>query len=137
MALPADPAELAGAWQLARVIEDRLAGERTRVTGTLTLTATAPGELRWEEAGLWSRAAGVVEVRRDLLVRSEPDGWWVLFADGRRFHPWTPGVDVVHPCGRDTYRGTVSGTPERWQVRWDAHGPAKDYTMTSVLTPAR
>lgn len=130
-----DPQRLLGRWRLARTIEDAYAGQRSTVTGLVELVAERPGEIHWEERGRWDRPGGVVEVRRGLRLRREAAGWWVLFEDGRPFHPWTPGAEVVHPCGADTYRGLVTGDPSRWSVRWDVTGPAKDYSMTSVLTP--
>lgn len=132
--LPAPPG-LVGSWRLDRVIDDRYAGERSVVHGLLELIAAGPDQVSWRETGVWTRPAAEVEVRRSLDVRSEPDGWWVLFEDGRPFHPWRPGSEVLHPCGADTYRGLVTGTSQRWTIRWDVEGPAKDYTMTSVLTP--
>ena len=132
----ADPQVLAGTWRLARVIDDRLAGARTAVDGTLSLTVVAPDRLRWEERGQWHQPTGDVAVRRGLwLVRDEAsDAWWVRFEDERDFHPWRPGESVVHPCAPDTYRGVVRGTPECWTVDWDVTGPAKDYSMSTELT---
>lgn len=128
-----DPAVLAGRWQWDRVIEDHVTGERSTVSGFLDLVRLG-AELHWEESGRWTRAAGIVEVRRSLRLRPLENGWWVLFQDGRPFHPWRPGEDVVHPCGSDSYRGLVTGTTQAWQIRWEVRGPAKDYAMTSVMT---
>lgn len=132
-----DPVSLAGEWRLARVVDDRLAGQRSRVDGRLSIEADAPGRLRWEEHGTWRLAGRDHDVRRTLgLVLDDAGAWWMRFDDDRPFHPWTPGELVVHPCGADTYRGVVSGTPERWTVEWDVSGPAKDYRMTTELSPA-
>ncbi|MCW2809232.1 MAG: hypothetical protein JWQ93_3187 [Marmoricola sp.] len=132
----ADPTSLLGEWRLSRVIDDRLAGERSLVGGMLSLTAVSPDRIRWEEQGHWHQPAGDVAVRRGLwLVRDEgSQGWWVRFEDDRDFHPWLPGEAVVHPCAPDTYRGVVHGTPERWTVEWEVTGPAKDYSMSTELT---
>ncbi len=131
-----DPVGLLGEWLLSRVVEERQSGERSRVEGRLALVADAPDRIRWEEHGVWHRASGTVEVRRSLwIVRvAETGAWWVRFEDGRDFHPWTPGVPVVHPCGADTYRGAVSGTPQRWTIDWDVTGPTKDYAMWTELS---
>ena len=67
-------------------------------------------------------------------MHDDAAGWWMRFDDGRDFHPWTPGEQVVHPCAPDTYCGVVAGSPERWTVQWDVTGPRKDYTMRTVLT---
>ena len=131
----ADPQALLGAWALSRVIEDRLAGVQHTVDGTLLLSAESPTRLRWTETGRWHQEGGDVDVRRELwLVHVDEAGWWVRFADGRDFHRWMPGEQVVHPCAPDTYCGVVAGSPERWTVRWDVTGPRKDYTMRTVLT---
>lgn len=137
----ADPATLVGDWRLSRVVDDRLAGLRSTVAGRLSIEAHAPGRLRWTERGVWHLDGRDHEVRRTLwLVRDESGdagAWWVRFEDGREFHPWAPGGLVVHPCGADTYRGVVSGTPDRWTVEWDVSGPAKDYRMTTDLSADR
>jgi hypothetical protein len=131
-----DPRALLGTWRLSRVIDDRLAGAQSTVDGELSLTEVSRDRIRWEERGHWHQPTGAVDVRRGLwLVREEETGaWWVRFEDEREFHPWRPGEAVVHPCAPDTYRGVVSGTPERWTVEWDVTGPAKDYSMSTELT---
>lgn len=130
-----DPRLLLGRWRLDRVIEDAYAGQRSTVAGVLELVEEGPGSIRWEEQGRWHRGGDILEVRRRLNLELRESAWWVLFEDGRPFHAWTPGTQVVHPCGADTYRGLVSGGADQWTVRWDVEGPAKDYSMTSVLTP--
>lgn len=131
-----DPTTLLGTWGLSRSIDDRLTGQRSRVEGRLSLRAITPDRVEWLEEGRWHQIGGDVDVRRSLwLVRDEDTrDWWVRFEDHRDFHPWTPGVAVVHPCGADTYRGVVLGTPRRWTVEWDVSGPAKDYRMTTELS---
>ncbi len=130
-----DPVTLLGDWQLSRTIEDRLTGQHSRIDGLLTLEAVTPERISWEERGRWHQPGGDVDVRRGLwLVLAEDTGdWWVRFEDERDFHPWTPGRPVVHPCGADTYRGLVLGSPDRWSIEWDVIGPAKDYLMTTEL----
>jgi hypothetical protein len=129
-----EPEALIGTWRLARTIEDRR-DEDSTLTGVLELAEDEPGLIRWEERATWHRSAGDVEVTRGLQLVLTGDGWWVRFDDGRDFHPWSPGEPVVHDCAPDTYRGQVSGTPDRWTVVWEVSGPAKAYTMTTVLTP--
>jgi hypothetical protein len=132
-----DPLSLLGPWSLHRTIEDRVAGETTTVTGTLTLSRDGE-DVAWREVGEWSRRGALLPVERTLrVVRRDVHqeaAWWVLFEDGREFHPWSPGEPVVHPCGADTYRGLVEGTPQAWRVTWEVRGPAKDYTMLSELS---
>jgi hypothetical protein len=133
---PLEPLDLLGSWQLERTIDDTLAGDVSTVSGTLTLAERGPDEVAWHEEGEWRHRGRVLPVYRDLAVVRRAAGWWVLFSDGREFHPWSPGAEVVHPCGADTDRGLVEGTPEAWRVTWTVHGPAKDYTMVTELSPA-
>ncbi len=131
-----DPRDLLGSWDLSRTIEDRLGDLGGVVEGRLELTETGPDRLRWEERATWHRPTGDVAVRRGLWVVRRAAGWWVLFEDGREFHPWAPGSEVVHDCRPDTYRGTVTGSPTDWSVTWEVTGPAKDYLMLTRLRPA-
>ncbi|WP_420369563.1 DUF6314 family protein [Curtobacterium sp. L1-20] len=132
------PTDLLGAWDLRRTVDDRLAGVRGHVTGTTTLTAVGPDEVRWDEAGTMVLDGRTTPVSRTLVVRRNadggPDAWTVHFADGRVFHDWVWGATVAHACSPDDYRGTVDGDERRWTVRWQAHGPSKDYRLDSVLT---
>lgn len=129
-----EPPGLLGAWTLARTIEDRVTGERSRVVGTLTLTDLGADRIQWEEGGRWTRRGGDVVVRRGLWVVRSHGEWEVRFEDDRAFHAWLPGEVVVHPCAPDTYRGLVEGTREHWTITWDVTGPAKDYRMVTSLT---
>jgi len=133
--MPAEPSALLGSWSLSRTIDDRWGDETSTVDGTSELAMLEDGRIRWSERGVLHRATGDVPVQRVLFVERRDDGWFVTFDDGRDFHPWTPGSEVVHPCAPDTYRGRVDVLgDDRWTVRWDVAGPAKDYTMTSTLT---
>ena len=133
----ADPALLLGRWRMSRVVDDRREATHSTISGWLDLTPVATDRIRWEESGRWHRPEVDVEVRRALWLVRQARGWWVLFEDGRDFHPWLPGDHIVHDCRPDTYGGLVSGTPEHWSVRWDVTGPEKDYSMTTVLVRDR
>jgi hypothetical protein len=130
-----EPTALVGAWTMARTIDDRHAGEQATVDGTSELSLLDDGRIRWAERGTLHRDAGDIPVSRVLFVEARDTGWWVTFDDGRDFHPWAPGDEVVHPCAPDTYVGRIDadGT-DRWTVEWRVSGPAKDYTMTTTLT---
>lgn len=132
-----DPPGLVGRWALTRDIDDRHAGQSLRMLGTLTLGPAGSGtegDLDWVEEGLLHRSGvAPVAVSRRLRVVRRDAGWWVLFEDGRDFHPWRPGAWVEHPCGPDLYRGLVGVVDDDWRVTWEVSGPAKDYTMTSTL----
>ncbi|WIE65181.1 DUF6314 family protein [Curtobacterium sp. MCLR17_036] len=149
------PTDLTGTWDLRRTVHDRLAGARGTVTGTTTLTLVGPDEVRWDETGVMVFAGRTAPVSRTLVVRrgSEdaapdagpgagpgaapgPAGWTVHFADGRVFHDWVWGTSVAHACAPDDYTGAFAGDRDRWTVRWQARGPAKDYRLDSVLTRA-
>ncbi|QCX28140.1 DUF6314 family protein [Nocardioides jishulii] len=140
-----DPRTLLGPWVFERVITDRLADEVIEVSGTLTLSEEQGGRVRWAEAGVMRRGSAQLEVFRTLFVVEREDGWLVTFDDGRDFHPWSPGAEVVHLCGEDTYAGLVEatglgepagGAGRRWQVTWRVSGPRKDYLMVTRLTSA-
>jgi len=129
------PTDLVGKWRLARTIDDRLAGERLTVDGETVLSHETDGRVRWYESGTMHHGTDDLPVFRTLFVEPRGDEWFVTFEDGRDFHPWSPGAEVVHPCGADTYTGHVEVlSPDRWTVTWRSEGPAKDYTMISTLT---
>ncbi|MCT9621443.1 DUF6314 family protein [Curtobacterium sp. C2H10] len=128
------PIDLLGEWTLRRTVHDRRAGVDGLVTGTTTLTRAAPDEVRWDETGTMAFDGRTVPVARTLRVRRGPDGrWTVHFADGRVFHDWVWGSAVSHACAPDDYSGVLAGDADRWTVRWEAHGPAKDYVLDSTL----
>lgn len=132
-----DPRDLLGDWSFERVVDDHLAGELLHVTGTTTLSAADGGAVRWAEEGVLRRGSLELPVSRVLHLAPGSEGWRVTFEDGRDFHPWEPGEEVVHLCGADTYRGLVElepgGQAEAWRVTWRVSGPSKDYTMVTRL----
>lgn len=139
------PLDLLGTWDLARVVDDHLTGERRDVRGTATLALEAPGRARWSEAGTMTWAGHEVPVSRTLFVVASGADWFVEFEDGRPFHPWQVGTRVGHVCTPDLYSGLirldqdpVEGHPvDRWTVEWRATGPEKDYVMTTVHSGRR
>ncbi|MBF4606327.1 DUF6314 family protein [Curtobacterium sp. VKM Ac-1393] len=129
------PTDLLGDWALRRTVDDRLAGAQGSVTGTTTLTAVGPDEVRWDETGVMTFDGRTTPVSRTLVVRRDGGGHWAVhFSDGRVFHDWVWGATVAHACAPDDYTGTIVGDEQRWTVRWEARGPAKDYRLDSVLT---
>lgn len=79
--------------------------------------------------------------------------WHVTFEDGRYFHPWpgataagggvgaeggptSSGMDVVHVCTPDLYRGEFSerSSGRTWTLIWRVTGPRKDYVMSTDYT---
>jgi hypothetical protein len=133
VALLDDPRALLGTWVLRREIEDRRGADSGHLEGTLELAEDGE-RVRWEETLVWRRDGVAVDVRRGLWLEQHAGQWQVLFEDGRPFHRWSPGAEVVHDCAPDTYRGTVTATDDGWRVVWQVSGPAKDYTMVSDLT---
>jgi hypothetical protein len=130
-----EPTQLLGTWQLQRRVLDRLAGLHGTVSGTLQLCPTnSPDTVRWFEQGTFHYAGAVFDAERELTVRRRADGWFVHFADGREFHPWTPGEPVTHPCRADLYRGLVETSPHRLRMLWDVRGPRKDQRMVTRCT---
>ena len=128
------PTDLLGDWVLRRTVDDRRAGLQGVVTGTTTLTAVGADEVLWDEAGVMTFDGRTTPVSRTLTVRRGDDhAWTVHFADGRVFHDWVWGSAVSHACAPDDYSGVLTGDTEHWRVRWEAHGPAKDYVLDSEL----
>lgn len=119
-----DVADLVGRWTLARRLADRRAGVIGTMSGELVVDRDGDG-LRWSESGVLRWAGRDVPATRTYLLR---DGW-VLFADGRPFHPWTPGRPVTHPCRDDVYTGLVTVDGDRLRTLWDVHGPAKHHRL--------
>jgi uncharacterized protein DUF6314 len=128
-----DPYQLVGGWRLNRTIDDRMSGQRGCVHGTLTITPTDAG-LAWFESGVLNWAGQQLEVTRRLRINDVAGSYWVQFADGRAFHPWSPGSWVTHPCSLDLYRGLISiDGSDRFRITWQVTGPTKDHTITSRL----
>ncbi|MFC6696775.1 DUF6314 family protein [Nocardioides daphniae] len=136
MSSPHDPRSLVGRWAFERVVTDRLADEVIDVDGTVELSVEDDGRVRWAEQGTMHRRGADIEVSRVLYVVEREGGWMVIFDDGRDFHPWSPGAQVVHLCGADTYAGLVELGPTTWRVTWQVGGPHKDYVMVTRLTSA-
>lgn len=112
------------------------------MSGHIELTAEDDAKIRWHESGVLVTGGRELPVYRTLWVVRREGRWIVTFEDGRFFHPWTTGEQVEHPCGADVYLGRIDveqdasgGRIPRWTVQWTVSGPAKDYTMSTVLTP--
>lgn len=127
------PTDLLGEWELRRRVVDRLAHVEGTVTGSTTLSLIGPDEVRWDESGTMTLDGRTVPVSRTLSVRRSDGTWVVHFSDGRVFHPWVWGTSVEHACAPDDYTGVLDGDADRWTARWDARGPAKEYTLVSEL----
>lgn len=146
------PLDLLGVWTFARRITDHRGGSGYQAHGTASFEALEDGRVRWFEEGRLSWEAGTSTFTRTLfLVPDAPGGsgrgeWSVLFEDGRFFHPWrddsdsrdsdgggSGSRDVVHLCGRDTYRGSrrADASGAGWSLSWRVKGPEKEYTMTT------
>lgn len=139
------PTDLLGVWDLHRTVHDHRAGAAGTVTGTTTLTRVGDDEVRWDESGVMTFDGRTTPVSRTLVLRRTSTGvahraaggWTVHFSDGRVFHDWVWGTSVAHACTPDDYTGAFDGDEDRWTVRWEARGPAKDYRLDSVLTRPR
>jgi hypothetical protein len=121
-----DPHEILGTWTLHRRVVDRLAGTHGTVTGVLHVTTEAEG-VRWTENGELTWNGGTYPVTRTNRIHLLDGDWWVLFEDGRPFHPWRPGEKVLHPCAADIYEGLIAIDRDgaRMRTLWDVRGPAK------------
>lgn len=129
----AEPTDLLGDWALARRLNDRRARQHGTVRGVLRLRR-AGEDVEWAENGTLSWQGSDIAVFRHYLLRRGDGGWWVLFPDGRPFHPWRPGSWVEHPCAADTYRGLVTvDSSLRWRTLWDVDGPEKSQRIVTRL----
>jgi hypothetical protein len=134
-----DPASMAGSWSMERDLLDRLTGQRGEFTGRLTIDA-APHGFDWTESGHLTWDGHTLTASRQLALRRVDGQWWMTFADGRPFHPWRIGEDVLHPCAEDLYRGRItvaspddSGRPVGLQISWDVTGPRKHQHIVTRL----
>jgi len=127
-----DPTALLGRWRLERTLLDRLTGQRGTAAGMLTLSGDAEA-ITWSEQGSIEWGGGAYPFTRAYRLTHEPDGWWMRFADGRHFHPWTPEQWVTHSCRADLYRGLVTAGGDGWMVQWDVNGPAKSQLIVTAL----
>lgn len=120
---------------MARRVVDRSAGACGTVAGTLVVTAENEG-VRLAESGVLRWRGAEYPVTRVSRLRRLDGEWWMLFEDGRPFHPWRPGTPVLHPCGADTYDGLVvlDRGGNRLRTRWHVRGPAKDQRLITRFT---
>lgn len=127
-----EPLALIGKWTMARRVVDRTAGTYGTVAGTLVVEAADAG-VRLAEDGVLRWGGAEYPVTRVSLLQPLDGEWWMLFEDGRPFHPWRPGVPVVHPCGADTYDGLVALDRDgnRLRTLWNVRGPAKNQRLVT------
>jgi hypothetical protein len=128
------PLDLVGTWHFHRVVDDRHAGETIQVEGIAVFRRADDGTIAWEERGTMHLASGGVAVETHRVLRADTAGSWTVdFADGRGFHPWATGQELVHDCAPDLYRGRLDPEPVgTWAMRWTATGPTKDYTIDTT-----
>ena len=127
----------AGAWTLARLIEDFRAETVLRLEGQARLTP-AEGGLAYEEEGTLALADGTrVAAARRYLWQTRGALIEILFEDGRPFHAFDPAQSrpaARHDCAPDDYEvayGLEDLAGGRWTAAWRVRGPRKDYRMVS------
>jgi hypothetical protein len=140
---------LRGSWWAERELTDHRSGQPGSFLGmaTFTVEGTDPrmspavdrGMLAYHERGELRFGNHHGPASRSLLYRPRPDGSSdVLFADGRPFYLLdlrTGYWQAEHPCGADHYLVTVRVLgADSLTEQWRARGPAKDYSMTTILT---
>ena len=129
---------LAGRWQVARRIEDRL-GPEGRFEGVAVFEPAAGG-LDYTETGALVLGQGApMRAGRRHLWRAEGARVVVYFADGRAFHDLDPEAArpaARHLCGADVYDVTYEFArwPD-WETVWRVRGPRKDYRMITRYAP--
>lgn len=138
----ADPTGLIGKWAFERVIEDLATGGISDASGVCELSREAPGVILWRERATLRHGGRELEASREMRIEHDCEGWHVKFADGRYFHPWTPGKMAVHHCGADLYEGVIelglgdaTEAITSWQMTWRVRGPAKNLRIKTQLHP--
>lgn len=96
--------------------------------GTLDVSQLGPA-VRWRERGVLQWQGKSLPFFRNLGCELLDGRWWMTFEDGRLFHPWSPGVRVVHPCAADTYTGRVEVAADTMTTHWVVTGPAKNQVL--------
>lgn len=142
--LPSDvalgPGDFAGPWQVARVIDDRRAGQAGVFEGTARFSPNGAGRLRYAETGRLRMGGGVpMQADRVYLWRFDRGRVEVSFDDGRPFHGFALGgvAGADHWCDPDAYRVAYDFSDfPRWRAVWTVTGPRKDYVMDSAYTRA-
>ena len=104
------PLDLLGTWELSRVVDDHLTGERRDVRGTATLELESPDRVRWSEEGTMSWPGHEVPVFRTLFVVRSGGAWFVEFEDGRPFHPWRSASGSATSVSATSTRGSSGST---------------------------
>lgn len=133
--------DFAGDWRLEREIDDRLAAQTGRLSGTARFVAV-PGGLAYEEAGTLrlGGAAPVHATQRHLWREGGGARIEVLFADGRPFHAFATDrtqPEAAHACPPDHYRVNYAfGDWPAWRAHWRVRGPHKDYALVSTYRRA-
>lgn len=126
---------LCGRWRLARVIDDRRAGQTGVLRGEARFDTDGAGLVLTEAGRLRLRAYTGPAFRRSLYRFPAPARAEVRFGDERPFHTLdlTEGAcTAIHRCGADIYRGAFRTIgPDTLLVRWTITGPRKDAVLTS------
>lgn len=131
------PEKMLGEWTFAREVDDRRSGRTHRVIGTARFSRATPDRIDWVEEGTMGAGASATPIAAmRSVVRGAAGSWGVDFADGRPFHAWSWGEDLVHDCAPDLYRGVMRSDGDGWAMRWVSTGPEKDYTIDTVYRRA-
>ena len=127
------PDELLGTWHFTRMVDDRRDDRRIPVHGTATFSRSGPDRIVWVESGTMGLPGGEVPISTERVLERGPEGSWAAnFADGRGFHDWHWGVELVHDCAPDVYAGWLEGDARGWRMSWAASGPSKDYVIETA-----
>jgi hypothetical protein len=140
---PADVlAFLRGTWRVRRQLTDHRSGQAGDFVGHAWFRpAGQPDTLVYEEQGELCFGGHRGPASRTLRYAGRADRTVeVRFADGRWFYlldARTGNWRAEHACAADSY--TVTGwvrasQPDRFEERWHARGPAKDYELVSAYT---
>ena len=127
--------DFAGAWQIARRIEDANELANGSFEGTATFTKVNDTRLSYYETGLLHLSNGhKMQGERGYVWQQQGDLISVLFTDGRPFHEFDlrDRSSAEHLCDPDVYRVSYDFAKwPAWQSCWRVTGPRKDYVMTT------
>jgi Family of unknown function (DUF6314) len=137
-------AGLEGAWNIRRVIEDKMNGSAPLFEGTASFVAGPAGYAYNETGVLRMDADKTFDATRSYIYMPEADGFSVWFPEEppRLFHAIRLYADgdmqfgaASHRCGNDVYDSDYAFYGDgSFTVRHAVTGPRKSYIMTSTYT---
>lgn len=132
-----DLLDFEGTWTLERLIQDRLTGQDSTLTGTAKLTRGADGALDYTEEGELKvpDQPPLTASRSYRWTRKNGGQVAVDFEDGGHFHSFSLNrtmPEATHICSPDMYHVTYDFSKwPAWSAEWRVQGPRKSYRLRS------